>query len=79
MKPYQVNYRSVLALREIGKRHTALSTFCGYMNIPEPMDKKACQDIQKKLHCAYTETVESRMLRAANEFQVEKFRRGIRK
>ena len=44
-------------MREIGKGHTALSTYCGYMNIPEPMNKKAFQDIQEKLHCVYTETV----------------------
>lgn len=57
MKHFEVNYYSVLAMREIGKGHTALSTYCGYMNIPEPMNKKAFQDIQEKLHCVYTETV----------------------
>ena len=61
-------------MREIGKGHTALSTYCDYMNIPEPMNKKAFQDIQGKnfivfidrQYCAKTRS----MLRAAKELQV---------
>ena len=29
--PFEVNLRSMIAMREIGKGHTALNTFCGYM------------------------------------------------
>lgn len=41
IKPFELNYWSVLAMHEIGKGHTAWSTFCGYMNIPESINKKS--------------------------------------
>jgi len=50
--PYEINYRSVLAMREIGKGHTSLATFCGYMNMPPPLSRKAFNDIQGNLHGA---------------------------
>ena len=40
MKPFELNYRSDLAMGQISKGQTALSTLCCYMNIPEPMNKK---------------------------------------
>ena len=33
MQPFEVNPRSALAMREVEKEHTALSTFSGYKNI----------------------------------------------
>ena len=52
VKSFEVNYRSVLAMHEIGKGHTALSTLCGYMNIPEPF-----QDIRKNTPlCLYRDS-----------------------
>ena len=39
-------------MHEIGKGHTALSTLCGYMNIPEPF-----QDIRKNTPlCLYRDS-----------------------
>ena len=42
-KALNLNYRSVLAMCEIEKLHTALSTFCGYINIPESLKKNFFQ------------------------------------
>ena len=37
--PYNINLRSVLAFREMGKGHRAMET-CGFMNMPPPMTRK---------------------------------------
>ena len=34
---YDVNERSVLALRALGQGHAGLSTFCGLMDLPQPV------------------------------------------
>ena len=34
---HEINYRSIVAMRETGKGHTNLSTFNGLMNLPSPM------------------------------------------
>ena len=36
-KPFDVNLRTLLAFREIGKGHAGRETFCGCMNMPPPM------------------------------------------
>ena len=37
--PYNINLRSVVDFREMGKGHRAMETF-GFMNMPSPMTKK---------------------------------------
>ena len=37
---FDINIRSVIAMREIGRGYTALQTLCGVLNIPSPMTKK---------------------------------------
>ena len=32
-----MNYYPIIAMREIGRGHTDLSTFCELMNLPPPM------------------------------------------
>ena len=34
-------------MREIGKGHTALKTFCGFMNMQPPMQIKSFNDMQQ--------------------------------
>ena len=48
MKPFEINYRSVLAMRETEKGYTALSTFCGSINIPGSMNKKCFPRYSRK-------------------------------
>ena len=38
--PYDVNLRTVVAFREIGRGHTAIETIGGFMNMPPPMTSK---------------------------------------
>ena len=41
---HDINLRSIIAFREIGKGLAALETLAGYMNIPVPMNKTAYND-----------------------------------
>jgi len=52
-------------MREIGRGHTSLTTFCGYMNIPPLMNKNAFNDLQEKLHNVYQEAAMVSMESAA--------------
>ena len=36
-KPFDLNLRTILAFREIGKGHAGIKMFCGCMNMPPPM------------------------------------------
>ena len=38
MTPFQINYRSVYALRSVG--YSGLENVCGMFNLPEPMTQK---------------------------------------
>ena len=38
---YEVNYLSIIAMRETGRVHTSLSALCDVMNLPPPMNIKA--------------------------------------
>ena len=63
--PYAVNIRTISAFREMWKGHVDIETFCGYMNMPPPMNKTTYQDSIKEIHSAYTKTAEDSMKAAA--------------
>ena len=42
--PFEINYRAIIAMRETGKGFTGLTNFCGFMNLPPPMNE--CKGIQ---------------------------------
>ena len=50
---YKINYQSIFAMREIGKGHSALSTFCGLMSLSSPMQIKPLNEMQKNLSEAH--------------------------
>ena len=66
--PFEINYRAIIAMRETGKGFTGLSNFCGFMNLPPPMNVKAFNDMQAKTASAYTYVAAGSMKNAANEF-----------
>ena len=52
--PFDVNLRVIMAFREIGKGHSGLETFCGYMNMPPPMAETTYNETVKfMLHPIY--------------------------
>ena len=76
-KPFDVNIRSQIAFREIGRGHDAIETFCGYMNMPPPPNKAGFSNITDKLSPAYQEVVQDNMKEAAREIRNETFTDGV--
>ena len=64
-------------MREIGEGHTALSTFCGLMNLPSPMQSKAFNEMQENLSEAYKQVADVSMQNTANEFRFSEAEREI--
>ena len=58
---FDVNRRSVLAMRRIGKGHKALKKFCGVMDMPGPVAKANFNRHQKALRGAALTVAESSM------------------
>ena len=44
-KPFDINVRSVMAFREIGRGHRSMQEFCSVMNMPAPMNSFAYENI----------------------------------
>ena len=76
-KPFDVNIRSQIAFREIGRGHDAIETFCGYMNMPPPSNKAGFSNITDKLSPAYQEVVQDNMKEAAREIRNQTFTDGV--
>ena len=53
---FDVNLRSVLAFREIGKGHNAMNTFTGLMNLAKPISKTQYDKVNDKLFQVYQDT-----------------------
>ena len=50
---FDINLRSVLAMREIGKGYEGLSKFCTVMNMPAPMSQTSYDNCVDEIHWAY--------------------------
>jgi hypothetical protein len=66
---FDVNVRSVVAFREIGKGLSDMKKLCGYMNMVPPMQTTAFYNIQKEVVGSYRSVVEASMQRAAHEIK----------
>ena len=64
-----VNVRSVIAFREIGKGHSAMQHFCGYMNMVPPIQPNAFYNIQKDVVDNYKAVAEISMKKSADELK----------
>ena len=51
--PFDINVRSVLAIREIGRGYSALEKLCGYLNLSLPVQVNAFKETQKEVLVAY--------------------------
>ena len=69
---HEINYRSLLARREMRKSHTTLSTFSGLMNLlPPPMQIESFKEIQDNFSEVYKQKAAISMHNnAVNEFSV---------
>ena len=70
-KTYEINTRSCIAFREIGKGLEGLRSVCKNMNIPPPMQPNAFTNIYNTLHSSYTEVANESIQIASKEIQVE--------
>ena len=66
MNAFDVNVRSVIAFREIGKGISAMQALCGYMNLVSPMQPVAYNNIQKDLAKIYKTVANTSMIKAAD-------------
>ena len=69
--PFDVNLRSVIAFREIGKGLTAMKKYCGFMNMPITMNKTAYKRLYKNCCDTYVEVASTSMKNAAAEIRHE--------
>ena len=67
---FDINLRSIIAFGEIGRGHSSLETFAGFMNMPPPMNKTAYNDSAKQVHIAYTKQARSSIQIAATEIRM---------
>ena len=66
-----------MAMREIGRGHTALEKLCGFLNLPEPPHITTVNDIQKNIVDAYNNAASHSMISAASEIEGTKDENGI--
>lgn len=66
---HEVNLRTVMAFREIGKGYASIVQFCSVMNMPPPFNKKVYNRINELLHEAYQSVATESMQRNAKEIK----------
>ena len=75
--PFDINVRSVSAMREIDRGYSALEKLCGYLSLSPPMQVNAFNEIQKTiLEVCNTVALQS-MTDAVDEQQQNKDEQGI--
>ena len=62
-----INFRTVIAIREIGKVLTAIESFCRSMNMPPPMQSNAYNNTVLSLRHCYVCASQESMITAASE------------
>jgi len=70
-KSQEVNIRTVMAFREIGKGHEGMKIFSTIMNMPPPMSLPAYNDINSNLLTCYEAAASASMKNAVSEVRNE--------
>ena len=70
--PFDVNVRSLIAFREIGRGYTAMETFFGYMNCVPPMSYPAFREMNMVVGNVYSDVASESMLRGVCELRGDK-------
>ena len=66
-KAFDVNVRTVITFRELGRGFSAIETFCRCMNMPPPMNQSGYDKTVTNLYPCYKAAANDSMLQAANE------------
>ena len=64
---YDINRRSALAVRIIGRGRASLTKFCAVMNMPGPVAKKSFATHVKQIACVSQQVAEAKMEKAVKE------------
>jgi hypothetical protein len=75
-QPFEINLRSVMSFREIGKGHESLKTFSRCMNM-HSISEPGFRNINNKLFYAYENAAQESMKNAANAGKGEQIAPGI--
>ena len=76
-KAYEINLRSCIAFREIGRGYQSILNFCKLMNMPSPMDKKSYRKTFTKLYRAYFNVAYQSISKAAEDISITPEADGI--
>ena len=69
-KSYEINIRSVIAFREIGRGHEAMKTFTTMMNMLKPLAIASFNDINNNLYQIYIDTALQSIKVVGNEVRM---------
>ena len=69
LKSFDINARSIIAFREIGKGHTAMETLFGYLNCVPPMAYESYREMNKDIAICYSNITEKYKYDAVNELK----------
>ena len=69
MKPFEINYRAVYALRTIGVRYSGLEKVFGMFNLPKPMTQKNYDAVSRILGNSAKMAAELSMMEAAEDLR----------
>ena len=70
---YDINIRTPISFREIGRGHSMIQKLCGIMNIPPPMNKSSYEsNMEATVHDSYVSAGQESMIEAAKEAVPEK-------
>ena len=62
---YDINLRTVIAFREIGKGYESMKNFCAIMNMPKPMTRCSYDKCIDEIHWAYSHEKEISLQKVA--------------
>ena len=68
MSTFEVNFRTISAMREIGNGHSGSEKFCGLINLRPPMNVKTFNGIQDKVQSIFQRVADMKMKNAAYVF-----------
>ena len=77
-KAYEINLRSCITFREIGRGYQSILNSCKLMNMPPPMDKKSYRKTFTKLYCAYSNAAYQSISKAAEDILIAPEADGIK-
>ena len=66
---FEINNCAIIVMKEIGRGHTALKTFCGFMNMPPPIQIKSFNEMQQYIASVYQDVANDSMKSASDELR----------